>query len=377
MPQPDNRKSIMARKFLYIIAAIIFLIVAGLVAYRLFGPQLMRAAMVPSAEFKPQSPMPANAWDDRKMWIARPDIGNNPAQWLPDGFQPVAPGDAAVFYIHPTSFLDRSAWNAPLDDAAANDRAALFARGQASAFNGVGKVWAPRYRQATLGAFLTGQREAGMALDAAYRDVRMAWQAFLKANPSGPIIVAGHSQGALHLTRLIHDEIVGKAVQRRIVAAYAIGWPVSVEADLPALLPACATRSATGCLISWQSFAEPADPSQIVDIYDASTGFTGKPRRGTHILCSNPLTGTPGGSAPASANIGAVVPAADLKSGRLAIGTVPARCGERGFLMIGAPPEGFGTYILPGNNYHVFDYSLFWSNLRADAAIRLAAFEAK
>jgi hypothetical protein len=31
--------------------------------------------------------------------------------------------------------------------------------------------------------------------------------------------------------------------------------------------------------------------------------------------------------------------------------------------------------VLPGNNYHVFDYSLFWANVRADAERRLKAFK--
>jgi hypothetical protein len=31
--------------------------------------------------------------------------------------------------------------------------------------------------------------------------------------------------------------------------------------------------------------------------------------------------------------------------------------------------------VLPGNNYHVFDFSLFWANVRADAKRRLAAFQ--
>jgi hypothetical protein len=31
--------------------------------------------------------------------------------------------------------------------------------------------------------------------------------------------------------------------------------------------------------------------------------------------------------------------------------------------------------VLPGNNYHVFDYSLFWANVRADAERRMAAFK--
>ena len=55
----------------------------------------------------------------------------------------------------------------------------------------------------------------------------------------------------------------------------------------------------------------------------------------------------------------------DLTSAELEPGTVPARCGVAGFLLIGAPPEGIDEYVLPGNNYHVFDYSLFWANVRA------------
>jgi hypothetical protein len=34
-----------------------------------------------------------------------------------------------------------------------------------------------------------------------------------------------------------------------------------------------------------------------------------------------------------------------------------------------------GPFGLPGNNYHVYDYALFWANIRADAERRLAAFE--
>jgi hypothetical protein len=52
---------------------------------------------------------------------------------------------------------------------------------------------------------------------------------------------------------------------------------------------------------------------------------------------------------------------------------VPARCADRGILLIGDAPD-LGPYVLPGNNYHVYDYSLFWANVRADANRRLAAF---
>ena len=40
-------------------------------------------------------------------------------------------------------------------------------------------------------------------------------------------------------------------------------------------------------------------------------------------------------------------------------------------------PAGFGTYVMPGNNYHVYDYSLFWANIRADAQSRADAYLAR
>ncbi|MBY0283739.1 MAG: DUF3089 domain-containing protein [Sphingomonas sp.] len=368
----------MARKFLYLVAVLIVMALAGLLAFRIFGAQMMRAAFVPSAAFQALPAVPPADYADARLWIARPDKPGNPALWTPPGYTPAADPGAALFFIHPTSYLDRSRWNAPLDDATANDRAALFLRGQASAFNESAAIWAPRYRQATFGAFLTNEATAQQALDLAYRDVDAAFDAFLRdIGPNRPIILAGHSQGALHLARLLHDRVAGTPLAKRIVAAYVVGWPVSRSADLPALgLPECTRADQTGCLLSWQSFAEPADPAMILDTFDASTGFAGVARSGTALVCTNPITGTPDADAPASANLGTLFPSADLKTATIGAGRIPARCTGRGFLMIGSPPSEFGRYVLPGNNYHVFDYSLFWANVRADVARRLAAFKA-
>lgn len=365
----------LARKFLYAVVILIMLAVASLFAYRFFGMQLLRQAMVPSARFESMPATAPGAYADASMWIARPDKPGNPALWTPPGFRPAANPPAAVFFVHPTSFLDRGRWNAPLDSRAANDRAELFLRGQASAFNDVGAVWAPRYRQATFGAFLTGKAEAQQALDLAYRDVLTAFDEFLKEAGDRPIILAGHSQGALHLTRLIVERIAGKPIAKRIVAAYVVGWPVSITADLPAMgLPACARADQARCILSWQSFGEPADPALVTDTFDASNGFTGKPRGGTPMLCTNPLTGNAGDAAPASANLGTLVPDASLNHAELVAGRVGARCDGRGFLLLGGNLPDVGPYVLPGNNYHVFDYSLFWANVRQDAARRLKAF---
>src|SRR5690606_40773800 len=65
-----------------------------------------------------------------------------------------------LFFVHPTSYLERARWNAPLDDARSQALARTFLRGMASAFAAADAIWAPRYRQATFGAFLTDAPEA-------------------------------------------------------------------------------------------------------------------------------------------------------------------------------------------------------------------------
>jgi hypothetical protein len=368
-----------ARKFLYGVAILVMLAIGGTFAYRMFGAEILRWSMVPSARFAEQAAPAPDAYARPDMWLSRPGTSNDPARWTPPGMGVPQTAEAAVFFIHPTSYLRKNQWNAPLDDEEANARAALFLRGQASAFNAMGEVWAPRYRQATFGAFLTTVSDAGRALDLAYADVLRAFDSFLEQIATDrPIVLAGHSQGSLHLTRLLVDRVAGKPLARRIVAAYVVGWPVSRTADLPALgLPECTTADQPACILSWQSFAEPADPRLVTDTFDATTGFTGASRKNTPLICTNPITGTPGADAPASANLGTLFPNAGLTDATLEPGRVAARCDGRGFLLIGSGPPDVGNYVLPGNNYHVYDYSLFWGSVRADAARRLKAWKAQ
>lgn len=376
----------MAKKFLYIVAALIVLVIGGRIAYELFQDDLARIALVPSADFTPTAALKANAYEDTALWYSRPGIGaSDPARWQP-AFAADAPppppveGDEgkppfAVFFVHPTSYLSRSQWNAPVADPEASRIARIYLRGMASAFNGASEIWAPRYRQATMGAFLTEAPQGQQAIDAAYADVREAYRYFLSSvDPETPIILAGHSQGALHLLRLVAEEVKGTPAADRLVAAYVVGWPVSETHDLPAMgVPACATAAQTGCVLSWSSYAEPADPSAVLTAYAASRGLDGKQRGKSPILCTNPLTGTFGGSAPASANLGTLKPEDSMENGELVRGAVPARCDARGLLLIGSPPE-MGSYVLPGNNYHVYDIPLFWENTRSDAIRRAAAW---
>lgn len=378
----------MARKFLYFIAICIALVIAGRIAYELFQEELAEIALVPSAEFVAVKPLEANAYESPALWYSRPGIGvKDPARWqpayasdrglLPSPAEPPAPR-FAVFFVHPTSYLNRASWNAPLEnggDPEAERIARVYLRGMASPFNAASEIWAPRYRQATMGAFLTDAPEGKQAIDAAYADVREAFAYFLSSvDPKAPIVLAGHSQGALHLKRLIAEEVKGTPIAERLVAAYVIGWPVSTLHDLPVMgIPACAAPDQNGCVISWSSFAEPADPALVLKAYAQTPALDGKLPGADPMLCTNPLTGLIGGSAPASANLGTLVPEDSMEKGTLQPGLVPARCDKRGLLLIGPPPE-MGSYALPGNNYHVYDLPLFWSNTKADVIRRAEAW---
>lgn len=378
----------MARKFLYFIAVVIVLIVAVLVALRIWGNELSELAFVPGSEFVEQQPLESNAYSDPKMWVARPGaLGEGLARWRPayaKGTSPPASAAAAgppprfaVFFVHPTTYFEKSHWNAPLDDAGANNLAQIFVKGLASPFDQANEIWAPRYRQATLGAFLTDDSKATKALDAAYRDVEQAFDYFVRSIPPGePIVLAGHSQGSLLILRLLREHVLGTPLEKRVAMVYAIGWPISLQHDLPALgLPACSRPDQAHCIVSWLSFAEPADPGQMLTRYEATPGFDGRKRDHSPVLCSNPLTGTQGTAAPASANLGTLVPSSDFTTGDLVPGAVPARCRKDGLLIIGKPP-GLMAAVLPGNNYHLFDIPLFWENLHRDVGRRMRAWQA-
>jgi hypothetical protein len=364
-----------ARRFLAVIFILILIVVAGAFAIYQWGGDVLLKGAVPHGHFEAQAAGLGPDYSKASSWISRPGLSGDPSSWLPDGVIASTTGRAAIFYIHPTTYLERDRWNAPLDpggDAAFRTR--LFVESQASAFNGAGEVWAPRYRQAAFGAFLLDSADAKKALDFAYRDVSAAFDEFVREAGDKPIILAGHSQGALHLERLLREKIAGKPIAKRIVAAYAVGWPIDRSSDLPALgLPSCTSPNETGCILSWLTFSSPANPALIIGQWASTKGVNGKKREQKNVLCVNPITGTQGGSAPPAANPGVLVPTADLRSAKLLPNAIGARC-DNGLLILTGSIPALGPYVLPGNNYHVFDYALFWGAIRRDAERRLAAW---
>ncbi|HEU5482474.1 MAG TPA: DUF3089 domain-containing protein, partial [Sphingomicrobium sp.] len=274
----------------------------------------------------------------------------------------------STFYIHPTTYLGRDRWNAPLYPGGNTEtRTRLFVKSQATAF-ALGEIWAPRYRQAAYGAFLLNSGDARKALDLAYSDVLAAFDTFIReTHGDNAIILAGHSQGALHLMRLLKDR--KDVLKGRLIAAYVVGWPISVTADLPALgFPACQAPQQPGCILSWMTFRDPPNPRLFVDEWEETKGLNGGTRRRQDILCVNPITGTQNGSDSHGVG-GFLVPSADLKTAKVSYDAIAARC-DTGLLIVDGELPSFGPYALPGNNYHVYDYALFWGAIGNDAGRR-------
>ena len=77
----------MARKFLYLIAVLVVLVIVALAAMRIWSLELTRFAFVPRGGFEQKGPLPDGAYKAPGMWFSRPGIANDPARLHPEGMK--------------------------------------------------------------------------------------------------------------------------------------------------------------------------------------------------------------------------------------------------------------------------------------------------
>lgn len=377
----SKHKTAPAAKFLLVIAGIVVLLLIGGIVFTSNEGSMMKFAFVPSGQFDDEVPGDEPDYANPDAWAVLPDAPGMAAM-KPEGVVDVAMvPEVDVFYVHPTTYLNKATWNAPVRGNEDSDRRldTFSLKHQASAFNAAGRIYAPRYRQATFGSFFDQSGQGLKAIWRAHGDVLKAFDYYIQHENNGrPFILVGHSQGALHSLLLLAERIAPTKLKNRMVAAYIIGWPVSMEGDLDALpgIEACEGRTDTGCVVSFQSFADGGDPSMILAGFDSTPGLNGQPHLGTQMLCTNPLNWKVGGKAAKAANKGAVA----LTGGDATLpapleGLTGARCGADGILYLSeAPQGGWREYVMTGDNYHVYDFNLFYMNIRENAAARAAAW---
>lgn len=168
------------------------------------------------------------------------------------------------FYVYPTVSTDPT----PNSDMSIDDAERYVVQQQFARFGSVCRTFAPMYRQvtlATLRAVMTGQPvTADRAM--AYGDVKAAWEHYLAHHNNGRgVVIIGHSQGAGVITALIANEIEGKPVAQRLVAAYVLGANLPVPRGQLVggafkSTPLCTSKTQTGCAVSFVSFRETSPP---------------------------------------------------------------------------------------------------------------------
>ena len=371
--------------FLIVIAGLVVLSAIVMIAFSLWfnsNPEAaLRIAFTPSHPYAEDTPSPQRDYTQEASWAALPGNGST-ATSLPEGIAQIAMvPEADVFFVHPTTYLQKDAWNAPDDAELANMRVDKRSmKLQASVFNGAGQIYAPRYRQATFGAFFDETGEGLKALMLANQDVVAAFDEFIaNRNNDRPFILAGHSQGSLHLLYLLQQRISGTELQKRMIAAYLIGWPISIENDLGALadIKACERKAETGCVISYQTFGLGGNPAGLQKYMDTTFGLNFQPRKGTQMLCSNPQDWLIGSNETRSAHRGAMARSddADAPLGAPIPHFTGTQCGKDGVLyIVDLPGEAWQQYKMDGENYHVYDYHMFYMNLRENAVERAQAW---
>ena len=189
------------------------------------------------------------------------------------------------FYVYPTVSRDpemNSDMNAgPEEQAVAAVQLARFAS--------VCRTYAPLYRSATLSMIpraLQGQ-DVSAYFNLAYADVVNAWRHYLAHyNQGRPFVLIGHSQGTIHLSRLLAEEIEGKEVAGRMLSAMLIGYNVEVPEGQAVggtfrSTPLCTRAGQTGCVVTYVSFRATNPPP-------AGSLFGRAAQAGRTIACTNP-----------------------------------------------------------------------------------------
>jgi hypothetical protein len=307
-------------------------------------------------------------------WAALPMREDGAGQGVEGEIDLRATAPVDVFFVHFTTYarLYKDGWNQSADDAETNAFTDWAMRGR-SPFNGCCRVYAPRYRQTTLGAFADETGSGAKALALATADVERAFDYFIEHYNAGrPFILAGASQGGAKVFDLLKSRISGTELRKRMVAAYPLVFWKRIDefAREAPDIPVCSTPTETGCVATFN----PVGPN-------VRTGLSPVFDR-TGIICVNPLTWkTDGAYAGFHLNIGARRFATPTK---LIPGVADAQCDINGRLIVteiradmyeGVPPMVKVAMELFGReNYHSIALGLYYGNIRRNAQERVDAF---
>jgi len=356
----------------------------------------------------------SSVYVDDDAWLCRPDRSDVCDEDLTvevitaDGERTTEPFTPAVdpgvdcFYVYPTVSNDPTANS----DLVPDGGEITAVRAQAARLAESCRVWAPMYRQATLGTIASrisgadegasegadeatttttgngtttngqGDVEAKPPSDIAYATMVDAFRHYMaNENDGRGIVLVGHSQGTGLLARLLAEEFAAEPqLNDQLVSAVLAG--LSVPEDAFDGIGVCTSPTDTGCFMAWASYRSDVAPT-------AGALFGRNPSAG-RATCTSPADLT-GGSGPlpltpvfetsqAPGTDGWVMPGAGSppQAPWVALpGLVTGECVERDgyhFLEITVVPDEVRASDVPGDltpqwGLHLVDMNLVMGNL--------------
>lgn len=314
----------------------------------------------PSHEFDEEQHPPTPDYAQDRYWAARPDQ-NDLADFIPEDSNLVdgqSDSEVDVFFVHPTSYLSDESWNANAAEYSTRISQQDVVQ-QSSVFNGSARVFAPRYRQATMGTFAyLNEENSRRALDLAYKDIREAFQFYLRNyNDGRPFILAGHSQGAFLVVRLMQDflDVTEASRDSRFIIAYAPG--AGIKPDQFQKLKSCTSPEQTSCYVSWNSRLWGVE---IQGPDDLNAGLKGT-------VCINPITWKPGEDIASAHQHQGSMRKDFLRIDRQFI---EARC-KNSLLWVKASEIERYQSDFQKENLHPMDFNLFYLDVRKNVDVRI------
>lgn len=262
-----------------------------------------------------------------------------------------------VVFIHPTTLMDAdSCYNDDLQDVVVNERTLRSIQRQASVFNDSCRVFAPFYRQMSMGCLSLKNSDISSLEDIAYADVSAALDEYFETyNQGRPFFLASHSQGTMLLKRYLCEN-ASTINSQLLVAIYAIGYTIT-DQDLDKMqIPLSQNKSDQGVLITWNTIGE-GGVSPVI--------YSGA-------LCINPLSwNSDRGLVNKSYHCGAHVVWEDGVGNYLHF--CSAEVTDRGALLVRDVPDDVLKQLdmsLGADVYHLYDYDFFYENLIENIALR-------
>ncbi len=312
-----------------------------------------------------ESAAKAADYSSTDKWLALPDT---------------AEYDVDVFYLYPTTYYRLSEDDpiiCEIDNALMQTNAVSAYNRQATAFETVGNIYAPYYRQpdAVTSLSLPEENKDELLRGVTKADVFAAFDYYIEHYNNGrPFILAGHSLGSNMLLYLLSEYMEERPdVYARMIAAYVIGYSVTKDylEDNPHL-----------------KFAEGADDTGVIISYNTQAAIV----EGTNpvvlegALVINPITWMRDGTtAGAEKNLGSIMLNLDgsvildengefNRVMNFADATVDSEKGALICSTVDVDTWGQANSVFPKGVFHSFDYPFYYYNIRENAANRVIQF---